>query len=227
MLDSNAKPRLSKDGSTIVTDEIYNTLISSMGAILSVIGVALLVYRAQSNGNFWSVLGLSVYGFALINMFTSSALHHGINGSPQTNHILRQLDYFAIFIMIAGTFTPFCLIFIRNFVGWSVLGLVWSIGVIGIFIKAIYPNIPRWLLTSIYIGMGWLGILIAKPVYQAIHWRGLSAFLLGGILFTIGGVIYALEKPNPVPGKFCFHEIWHCFVLAGAASHFYMMYACL
>ena len=218
---------LSKDGSIHVTDEFYNTLISSLGAVLSVIGVVLLVSRAHGLGNSWAVLGFSVYGMGLINVFTSSALHHGVNGSPRTNHLLRQFDYFAIFIMIAGTFTPFCLIFLKNSLGWTVLGLVWSVAFIGITLKALYPLIPKWFLLSLYIGMGWLGLLIAKPVYQAIHWQGLVAFFLGGIFFTGGGLIYGLEKPNPFPGKFGFHEIWHCLVLAGAASHFYIMVRCI
>lgn len=218
---------LSKDGSIHVTDEIYNTLISSLGAMLSLVGCAFLVYRAGGDGNLRTTLSFSIYGLGLINMFVASALHHGINGSPQTNHLLRQLDYFAIFIMIAGTFTPFCLILLRNSLGWTVLGLVWTLAVIGIFLKGFYPHVPRWLMLSLYLGMGWLGLLIARPVYQSIHGQGLFALFLGGFFFTGGGLIYGLEKPNPCPGKFGFHEIWHCFVLAGAASHFYIMYWCL
>ena len=219
-------PRLSKDGSVHITDEIYNTLISSLGAILSLVGGTFLVYRAQGAGHFWHVLGFSVYGMGLVNTFASSALHHGVNGSPKTNHLLRQLDYFAIFIMIAGTVTPFCLILLRNPLGWMVLGLIWTLAIMGIILKGLYPEIPKWVTLSLYIGMGWLGLLIAKPVYQSIQGHGLFALLLGGIFFTVGGLIYGLEKPNPFPGKFGFHEIWHCFVLAGAASHFYIMYGC-
>lgn len=220
------KPLLSKDGSVHITDEVYNTLISGIGTVLSAVGVVILIYRAWTPGEFGTVFGLAVYGFGLVNMFLWSALHHGVNGSPRTNHLLRQLDYFAISIMIAGTFTPFCLL-LRNTLGWTVLAVVWALALAGIALKAVYPHTPRWVLTSLYIGMGWLGLAVAKPIYQAIHWRGFSALLLGGIFFTVGGVIYGLEKPNPVPGRFGFHEIWHCFVLAGAASHFYVMYCCL
>ncbi len=218
---------LSKDGSTRVTDEIYNTIISSFGALLAVIGVALLISKAFMANRPGYVIGFSIYGFGLINMFVSSALHHGVNGSAKTNHFLRQLDYFSIFVMIAGTFTPFCMILLRNSLGWTVLGLIWTLAIIGIVLKAIFPHVSRWLLTSLYLGMGWLGLLIAKPIYQAVRWPGLLAFILGGLFYSVGGVIYALEKPNPIPGKFGFHEIWHCFVLAGAASHFYIMVRCL
>lgn len=227
MREPKTKPLLSKDGSTHVTDEVYNTIISSLGAMLSLIGVVYLAYRAAGKGDFLYVFSFLVYGLSLINMFVWSALHHGVNGSPETNHFLRQLDYFAIFIMIAGTFTPFCLILLKNSLGRTVLGVVWILAVIGIILKALYPHAPRWFMLSLYIGMGWLAMLIVKPIYQSIHGSGFFALLLGGFFFTVGGLIYGLEKPNPFPGKFGFHEIWHCFVLAGAASHFYVMYCCL
>ncbi|HSA59601.1 MAG TPA: hemolysin III family protein [bacterium] len=218
------RPLLSKDGSVHVTDEFYNTLISSVGAILAAIGSFFLVSGAWRGSRPGAVLGFSIYGLTLINMFVSSALHHGVNGSPKTNHHLRQLDYFAIFMLIAGTFTPFCLIVLRNSLGWSVLGIIWSLAVTGIAFKAFVPHAPKWLLTSLFIGMGWLGLMIVKPVSRAIHWQGISALVLGGVFFTVGGLIYALEKPNPVPGRFGFHEIWHCFVFAGAASHFFLFF---
>lgn len=218
---------LSKDGSVHVTDEIYNTLISSLGALLSAIGVAFLIGKALLAKGPWAVLGFSIYGFGIISMFLLSALHHGINGSAKTNHWLRQLDYFAISVMIAGTFTPFCLILLRNSLGWTVLGLIWTLAIIGIVLRVTHPNAPRWLLIGLYVGTGWLGLLIGKPVYQAIHWSGFLILILGGLFYSVGGLIYGLEKPNPFPGKFGFHEIWHCFVIAGAASHFYIMYWCL
>ncbi len=216
---------LSKDGSIHVTDERYNTLISSLGAFLSVVGSAFLIYRAHGAGDLRQLVGFAIYGLALIAMFMASALHHGVNGSPRTNHYLRQFDYFAIFTMIAGTFTPFCLILLKAPLGEAILGLVWILALIGIGIKAFWPHVPRWVTLSLYLGMGWLGLVIARPIYLT-PGHGFSAFLLGGMFFTIGGAIYGLEKPNPFPGKFGFHEIWHCFVLAGAASHFYMMVAC-
>ena len=213
---------LSKDGSVQITDEICNTLISSLGAALSAIGSAVLVYRAWAAGDFRQLLGFSIYGLGLTAMFAASALHHGVNGSPRTNHLLRQFDYYAIFIMIAGSFTPFCLILLRD--RWFVLGLVWALAITGIIVKALFPHVSRWVMLSIYIGMGWLGLLIAGPIYRAIPWQGFLMFLLGGLFFTVGGVIYGIEKPNPIPGRFGFHEIWHSFVLAGAASHFYVIF---
>jgi hemolysin III len=149
-----------------------------------------------------------------------------VNGSPRTNHLLRQLDYFAIFVMIAGTFTPFCLLLGKSRLSTQVLELVWALAVVGIVSKAMYPALPKWVTLALALGMGWLALLLVEPIYAAIHLEGALALAGGGVFFTIGGVIFGLEKPNPWPGRFGFHEIWHCFVLAGAASHFSIMYAC-
>lgn len=225
MQDPKTGVLLSKDGSVHITDEVYNTLISTLGAALSVAGVYFLVSLAWKTGPVEKIIAFSIYGLCLVTLFVSSALHHGIDGTPETNHRLRQLDYFAIFLMIAGTATPLFLILLKNSFGYFVLSLVWGVAAGGIFFKAVRPHAPRWFMTSLYLGMGWSGILIVKPVYQTLHWNGLVPFFLGGFFYTIGGLIYVIEKPNPFPGKFGFHEIWHCCVLAGAASHFYLIYS--
>lgn len=217
--------RLSKDKSVHVTDEVYNTIISATGALLSVFGCAALLYRAQAHGEWVLTASLLVYSIGLINMFISSALHHGVNGSEKTNHALRQLDYFAIFIMIAGTFTPFCLILTDSFAAKCILVLVWILAVGGIALKALVPHAPKWLTLILYIGMGWLSVFLVKPIYLALAWPSIVALVVGGLFFTVGGLIYGLERPNPFPGKFGFHEIWHCFVVAGAGSHFFVVYS--
>lgn len=219
------QPGLSKDGSVHVTDEIYNTLISSLGAVLTLVGVAHLLWRSYLIGSAIHVLSFLVYGIGVLSVFVTSALHHGVNGSPRTNWILRQLDYFAIFLMIAGTFTPFCLLLVRSTLSVHVLELVWTLAAVAIASKAIYPALPKWVTLAAALGMGWLAVVLIKPVYAAIHLEGVVALAAGGLFFTGGGLIFGLEKPNPFPGKFGFHEIWHCCVLAGAASHFSIMYA--
>lgn len=207
--------------------EIVSALTAAFGAVLAAVGLFFLVSEAVAARRPWHVLAFSVYGVSVVNMFASSALHHGVNASPRINHFFHQLDYFAISVMIAGTFTPFCLILFRSTLGWSVLGLLWSLAVLAIAIKAIWPGVPKWITLSFYIGMGWTGIVIVVPIYHALSWHGLFPLILGGLFFTIGGIIFGLEKPDPVPGIFGFHELWHCFVLAGAATHFYGIYSCL
>ncbi len=217
----------SKDGSLHVTDEVWNTIISSLGALFSLVGVIPMILHAKTVAPASHVLALVIYGFGLVNMFVSSALHHGVHGSPKTNHYLWLYDYFSISLMIAGTFTPFCIILMNNALGWTVLGLIWTLALAGIAMKGFFPRVPRWIMTSLFIGMGWMSLLIVKPLYQAMHWQGFAFLLLGGLFYTVGGLIYVFEKPNLLPGKFGFHEIWHCFVVAGAGSHFYLIYSYL
>jgi hemolysin III len=214
---------LSKDGSPHVTDEFHNTLTSTMGGLLSVVGVVFLVLLSIQAHKFWHALSFIIYGASLVTLFVASALHHGVDQSEKINRILRKLDYYSIFLMIAGIFTPFCMILLRNAFGWTIFGLVWFLAIMGIFLQLMFPRQPRWLSTSFYIGMGWLGLLIAYSVYQRIG-HGFWMIIVGGLFYTIGAAIYYLERPNPFPGKFGFHEIWHLFVLAGAGSHFFIMY---
>jgi hemolysin III len=218
--------KLSKDGSTRATDEFYNTLISLTGAGLALIGSIRLVWMAVAADKPWHIWSFSIYGVSLVCLFIASALHHGVDGSEKLNLRFRQIDYYAIFTMIAGTFTPFCLILFRNRLGYSVLGLVWFLAIFGIFLKAVFPHLPKWISTSLYLLMGWLAVVLVKAVYQAVPW-GFVGLAVGGFFFSVGAVIFSIEKPNPVPGRFGFHEIWHLFVLAGAACHFAVIYFCL
>lgn len=215
--------KLSKDGSKHVTDEFFNTWIMIFGAVLSIIGAAFLIYFSLKEEKLWHLLAFAIYGGTLVNLFICSALHHGVDGSEKTEHLLRQLDYYAVFILIAGSFTPFCLIVLRNDLGFLILALVWAFAIIGIGLKAFIPKISKWIILSFYLGMGWLGVFLASPLYEKLS-NGVFLILLGGIFFTVGAVIYYKEYPNPIPGKFGFHEIWHLHVLAGTACHFFVSY---
>ncbi len=223
---SIAPRKLSKDGSIHVTDEFYNSLISGFGAFLALIGSYLLISHSLQQHKFWHLIGFTIYGLALFNLFITSALHHGVNASEKTEALLRRLDYYAIFLMIAGSFTPVCLILFRNTLGWSILSLVWAASLFGIFLQMYFPDLPKWISLSLYIGIGWLGVLLAKPIYLLLP-QVLYLLIGGGLFFTFGSVIYFFEKPNPFPGKFGFHEIWHLFVLAGATTHYFIMYSYL
>lgn len=217
--------KLSKDGSIHVTDEIFNTVSSGVTAVLSIIGVVSLLDQAWSAHKLWHFFGFAVYGFGLISLFVLSALHHGINASPRTEHLLRQLDYFAIFLMIAGTMTPFGTILLRGTLrGEIILAALWGLAVVGIVIKAFFPNIPKWFSTALYVGMGWVGVGVFSPVYQWLGWEAVLWLLIGGLFYTVGSILYYLEKPNPFPGRFGFHEIWHLCVIGGAATHFGLIY---
>ncbi|HOJ65223.1 MAG TPA: hemolysin III family protein [Spirochaetota bacterium] len=214
----------SKDGSIYVTDEKFNTASHIIGLILSLFGVVVLIVESSIKAKVWHIVSFSIYGTTLILLFLASSLHHGIFARKKIENIFRQFDYIAIFPLIAGTFTPFCLILLRNPFGWSIFGVVWAIAIIGIIIKGVFPAIPKWLTHTLYIGMGWLGIFIAIPLLKIIGFIGVGLITLGGILYTIGALIYYFEKPNPIPGKFGFHEIWHIFVILGCACFYFDFY---
>jgi hemolysin III len=216
--------KLSKDRSEHVTDEVFNSSSHMAAALFAVMGAAFLITRSAVAGQVWSIVSFAIYGASLFGVFLFSTLHHGVKCSPRTDIILRNCDYIAIFPLIAGSYTPICLILLRDsYIGWTIFGVVWAAAVVGIVLRVAFNDMPSWPLSTLYITMGWLGAFVAVPVYQQIGILGFLLFLGGGVFYTIGFVIYNIEKPNPVPGKFGFHEIWHIFVILGALAHYLMM----
>jgi len=216
--------KLSKDNSPHVTDEVFTTVSHLTGAILSVLGTVLLVVEAAAAGNVWQVVSFAIYGSSLILLFVASTLHHGVNASPRTEEVLRTFDYLAIFPLIAGTYTPFCLVVLRGTLGWSVFGVVWGVSIVGISLKAAIHSLPKWISNTFYLTLGLMSLVLVFPLLSALNITAVGLLLLGGIFYVAGNVIFSIERPNPIPGKFGFHEIWHVFVLAGALSHYLMMY---
>lgn len=216
---------LSRDGSPHVTDEVFNSASHLFAAMLSLLGTVLLI--AQSAGDAWKIVSFSIYGSSLMFLFACSTLHHAISSADDIEARLRMLDYLAIYPLISGTFTPLCLIYLRDTViGWSFFGVAWFLAFAGMIVTATFgvDFIPKWLSMTTYITMGWLGGILALWLAPMIGTWGLGLFVLGGLAFTVGGYIFATEQPNPVPGKFGFHEIWHVFVILGALFHYCVMY---
>ena len=217
-------PALSKDGSPHVTDEVINTATHLAGALFAVLGTVLLVVFAAVDGKVWHVVSFAVYGFGLIALFLASTLHHGLDASPKLNELFRLFDYIAIYLLIAGTYTPLCLVVQRNKWGWSLFGVVWALTAAGITIKSVFPQLPRWASNTFYIGIGWIGAILIVRSIPVIGWDGFALIFAGGVVYTAGAMVYYFERPNPVPGKFGFHEIWHLFVLTGAVLHYLFMF---
>ena len=217
-------PAYSKDGSVHVTDEIINTATHIVGSFFALFGTVLLIVSAAAEGKVWHVVSFAVYGVSLFILFVASSLHHGVNLSPRLNNLFRLFDYIAIFLLIAGTYTPLCLVVQRNQWGWTMFAVVWALTAVGITIKSLYPDLPRWVTNTFYIGIGWLGAILIFRSIPLIGGIGFALILVGGVVYTVGAMIFYFEKPNPVPGKFGFHEIWHLFVLTGAAMHYLFMY---
>jgi hemolysin III len=192
--------------------------IHLIGAILAVPATIILIVFGSSSA--WKVVSFSIYGSALFLLFLFSTLYHWLPWSAGgKNQIFRKLDHLAIYSLIAGTYTPFCLITLRGPWGWGIFATIWAMAIFGIVIQSIYINVWRWLTTTIYIVMGWLVIIAAKPLISALPVAGLHWLVAGGIIYSVGGIIYTTKKPN-LHTKFGYHELWHILVLLGAACHF-------
>jgi hemolysin III len=175
-------------------------------------------------GKTWSIVGFSIYGFCLVSLFLASTLHHGVQGSPRVNHALRLCDYYAIYLLIAGTITAPCLALLHDRpLGWTVLGVAWLVAAAGIALQSTLTKLPKGLTNTLYVAMGWLGVVLAVPILKMTAWPAIVLLAIGGVLYTAGAIIFGLERPNPLPGRFGFHEIWHLFVIAAAASHYVFM----
>lgn len=214
---------LSKDGSSHVTDERFNTASHLAAAALSLLGTAYLIVMASVQAKPWHIVGFSIYGLTLTGLFISSVLHHGIEAGEKTNRTLRSLDYAMIFLLIAGTYTPILLVLFRSPLGWTVFGSVWAIALSSAILRVVRPSIPGHLTTTLYVLLGWFALALIPEMSGVLPFSGIAYLAGGGVLYTLGGVVFALEKPNPWPGCFGFHEIWHLFVMGGAACHFAFM----
>lgn len=184
----------------------------------------LLMERAVANGDVWQMVGFAVFGVSLLLLYGASTTYHTLDLSPEKNNTLRRIDHMMIFVLIAGTYTPICLVPLHGKWGWILLGLIWGIALAGILLKIFWMNAPRWLSTLIYIGMGWMAVIVFVPLERAITWKGVGVLLAGGIAYTVGAVIYALKKPNITFKNFGFHEIFHLFVMLGSAIHIGFMF---
>lgn len=195
-----------------------------IGAILAVVGLILLIYKSVDPVKPWHLVTFSVFGAGLILLYTSSTLYHWLPFSEKGIQRMRRLDHMMIFILIAATYTPICLIPMRGPWGWSLFGSIWGLATLGIFLKFFWLQAPRWFSTMIYILMGWLVVVGIWPLIQALKLGGFMWVLIGGLFYTVGAIIYALKKPDPWPNIFGFHEIFHIFVMLGSFSHFWVMY---
>jgi hemolysin III len=170
-------------------------------------------------------LALLIYGLSLVLLFAASAAYHLIKTSPSRELFLRKLDHTAIFLLIAGTYTPVCLIVLTGAWRWGMLITIWSLAVAGTLFQLAFIEAPRWVAVLIYIGMGWLGVIGVAQLWQALPLSALGWLLAGGLLYSGGAVIYAIKKPDFFPNVFGFHEIWHLFVTAAGATHYVFILA--
>ncbi len=187
-------------------------------AILAVIGTVYLI--AAGHDTLLKVVSLAVYGASLVLLYTASAVYHLANVSPPVLLRLRKFDHSAIYLLIAGSYTPICLFYFHGFYRWGLPAIVWALAVIGIAIKLFVINAPRWITAGAYLVMGWLCVLAVPQMITDMPAPALAWLAAGGLIYTLGALVYVIKKPDPFPGVFGFHEIWHIFVILGSLCQY-------
>jgi hemolysin III len=198
--------------------EPVNSLTHWAGAILALAGLIALLIVGW--GAPIKVISLIIYGASLIFLFSASATYHMVRVKDKALEIFRKIDHAAIFCLIAGTYTPFCINAFTGFWKWGMLSIIWSLALIGIAMKIFFIRAPRWLNAGIYVVMGWLCVGASGQLLATLPAWVLTWLIIGGVVYTLGAVVYSTKMFNFVPGVFGFHEVWHIFVLLAAAAHF-------
>ncbi len=193
--------------------ELFNSITHLMGTVLAAAGAAVLVVLAARLGDPWKIVSFSIYGVMLLALYTLSTLYHSTRGKAKD--VLRKLDHCSIYLLIAGTYTPFTLVTLRGAWGWSLFGVIWGLAALGIAQEAWLGKGARILSLVIYVLMGWLSVIAVKPLLAALTPAGFAWLAAGGLFYTGGIVFYALDEKLRHG-----HGIWHLFVLAGSASHY-------
>lgn len=190
--------------------------------------IPLLIKAAHEPGHIY-VVSLAIYAASLIILYAASTTYHTFDKSEKINTILKKIDHMMIFVLIAGSYTPICLLVLDKKTGIPLLALVWGIAIAGILIKAFWVYCPKWVSSVLYIGMGWTCVLAFTQILNSLSPAAFGWLLAGGIIYTVGGIIYALKLPlfNNKHKNFGSHEIFHLFVMGGSACHFIVMYAYL
>jgi len=194
------------------------------GVLLSVVALIVMVTTDIRYKTGWHVAADIIFGSSLIMLYTTSTLYHLLPLKEKGINLLRQLDHTMIFILIAGTYTPFCLVTLHGPWGWSMLAVIWGLAVAGIITKLVWKSAPRSFRVALYLFMGWLALVMIHPLSQSARPGTLLWLLIGGLCYTVGAIFYALKWPNPFPEKFGFHEIWHLLVMGGSFSHFWAVF---
>ncbi len=197
-----------------------------IGMLMAIFAAIPLLIKAAAQPDIIYPISLTIFIVSMILLYAASTIYHALDISERTNRLLRKIDHMMISVLIAGTYTPICLIALSGRTGYTLLIAIWSIALAGIVIKAFWITCPKWFSSVLYIVMGWLCVLAFSPLINSLSRAAFGWLLAGGIIYTIGGVVYALKLPifNRKHKYFGSHEIFHLFVMGGSFCHFILMY---
>lgn len=198
--------------------QILNTLTPTVGFLLSLPGLVLLVIQASSNGNGWHLISFTIYGVSLVLSYAAFTLYHIFKFHERWGKIFKILDHSAIYLLIAGTYTPFTLVTLREKGGWTLFATVWGVTVLGVFFKIFFVHRFKILSPLVYLFMGWIIIFAVEPAVELIPWTGLQLLFAGGLFYSFGLIFFAWKR------LLFHHAIWHLFVLAGSVCHYFAIY---
>lgn len=201
--------------------EPFCSVSHGLGVLLSLAGLIALLVFARGKG--WHLLAFSVYGISLLTLYVASTLYHSLRVPAHVENRLARFDYCAIYFLIAGSYTPVCVLALGGALGWALLGAVWTLAIAGIAMCIFWKNNPDWLRMVLYIVMGWLVVFALSPLRASLPSAAINWLVAGGVAYSIGAIILAIDRPHLWPGKFSAHDLWHLFVLGGSACHFVMM----
>lgn len=204
--------------------EPVNSMSHLIGAIMSVAGLILLLLNSVQSGSIVQILAALIFGISLIGLYSASTVYHWVISNEKIIRILRKIDHCMIYVLIAGTYTPVCLLTLKGKLGIGLLIAIWTLSLIGIFLKIIWMDAPRWLYTSFYLLLGWVSVFFIYPLYLALPGKGIFLLLLGGLMYSAGAVFYILKPEKLRFLKLGFHEIFHMFILAGSIAHYLFVY---
>jgi len=202
----------------------WSAITHGVGVALGILGTVALMLRAVRLGGGLRISVFAIYCASMLALYTASTLYHSVNTSVKGRMNLRRLDHASICLLIAGSYTPVCLLSLNGWVGWTLFGLIWAMAAAGIILSLVWIMAPRWLTAGVYLAMGWLAVFAIYPLSRVLSAYGMVLLVTGGILYTLGGILYALKWPGRNNPRFGCHEIFHLFILAGSICHFLMMY---
>ncbi|UCB56167.1 MAG: hemolysin III family protein [Thiotrichales bacterium] len=197
-----------------INEEIAHSVTHGIGLLLSVVGLAMLVVYSRMYGDAWHIVSSSIYGATLIALYGASTLYHAVT-IPGLKKVLQKIDHAAIFLLIAGTYTPFTLVNLRGGWGWTLFGMVWSVAIAGVIMELIVKQRYHRISLGLYLGLGWLVMIAIGPMIDNVATGGLVLLVAGGLFYSLGVIFYVWKT------LLYHHAIWHLFVLAGSACHFF------